>query len=247
MTYLNNAATSWPKPATVRAAISSAMESVPIGQLRSCLDGEDVFDVCRRRLAALFHFSDPSRIFFTSGATEALNILISGLPLAGKPVLVTQTEHNSVLRPVYNHPALRKQVRVIPCDPDGRVRVEDVERMMKAHAAETETADASGCSGLIIVNHCSNVTGAVQDMKAICDIARRQGFLTLTDASQSAGCLPVDMDGWMTDMLVFTGHKSLLGPQGTGGYVYPERHSAQTAPLRRYGTRQQGDCLLGRL
>lgn len=206
MIYLNNAATTYPKPACVLEAHAQALAAPPASQYRDAGGGPDPFTACRENLGRLLGIQVTDRIFFTSGATEALNILLRGLPLRGGRVAVTPLEHNSVLRPLYN---TALEPVMLPCDALGRVQPADV------------AALPEDCT-LLVVNHCSNVTGAVQDMAALAYEAHRRGMLFLADVSQSAGCLPVCADEWGADALAFTGHKALYGPQGTGGfYVRP--------------------------
>ena len=224
MIYLNQAATSYPKPQCVLDAFNEYMNGIPSGQMRSSVAAEsgDVMNDCRKSLGKLLGVSAWNRIFFTSGATESANLLIQGMDWTGYHVFVTQTEHNSILRPVMNHPALAGRVHVIPCDETGYVSAQAVE-----HAIQ-------GKQGMVIVNHCSNVTGTIQPVREIAEAARQNGCLVAVDASQSAGCIPVSTDDWGADALVFTGHKSLMGLTGTGGiYVRP---GLEIRPLKFGGT-----------
>jgi selenocysteine lyase/cysteine desulfurase len=224
LVYLNNAATTWPKPDCVLKALNDAAAGLPQGQFRGTGSSIDVFAELKKELAALFHTSDPARFVMTSGATDSLNYLIRGLGIPADEYCITATEHNSVLRPLYNIPGIAVDPGpvVVPCDRHGIV---DPDLMEKSLRAGTK---------VILLNHCSNVTGAVQNAKAVGEIARRHGLIFLLDTSQSAGCLPVDIDGWGVDGLVFTGHKSLLGVQGTGGFYAGAR--LHLAPVRFGGT-----------
>ncbi len=224
MIYLNNAATTYPKPQCVTDAYTAAFSAPPAGQFRSSGQGrgQDIFTRCRENLGRLFGIGDPERIYFTSGATDALNQLFHGLERRGKKILTTQTEHNSVLRPLYNGIAEGAEVEIVPCGRFGRVSPEEAEKRI--------TPD----TGMIVLNHCSNVTGMIQDAARFGKIAKRHGLLFLLDASQSAGCIPIDCDAWHADALVFTGHKGLFGPQGTGGYFL--RKGVGLRPYRYGGT-----------
>ena len=224
MIYLNNAATTYPKPQCVTDAYTAAFSAPPAGQFRSSGQGrgQDIFTRCRENLGRLFGIGDPERIYFTSGATDALNQLFHGLERRGKKILTTQTEHNSVLRPLYNGIAEGAEVEIVPCGRFGRVSPEEAEKRI--------TPD----TGMIVLNHCSNVTGMIQDAARFGEIAKRHGLLFLLDASQSAGCIPIDCDAWHADALVFTGHKGLFGPQGTGGYFL--RKGVGLRPYRYGGT-----------
>lgn len=224
MIYLNNAATTYPKPQCVTEAHAAALSAPPAGQFRSSGQGrgKDVFTECRENLGRLLGISAPERIYFTSGATDSLNQLFCGLERKGRKILVTQTEHNSVLRPLYNGVAQGAEVEILPCDRYGRVSPEELEKRISPEV------------GLLVLNHCSNVTGMIQDAARFGEIAKKHGILFLLDASQSAGCIPIDCDAWHVDALVFTGHKGLFGPQGTGGYFL--REGVGLRPSRYGGT-----------
>ena len=223
MIDLNQAATTFPKPRCVLEAHAAALCAPPEGQFRgSARRGGNVFDRCRENLGRLLGLSATDRVFFASGATDAANALVNGLPLAGKRVLATGTEHNSVLRPLMNLKDRVGSVDIVPCDPLGAVAPADAERLF----AEPDAA--------LFVNHCSNVTGMAQDMPALAKIAHRHGALLVLDAAQSAGCLPVLADAWGVDALIFTGHKALFGLQGTGGYYV--RPGVALRPFRYGGT-----------
>ena len=224
MIYLNQAASSWPKPPRVLAAHAAALSAVPAGQFRggSSPEGADVMAACRKKLGALLGIADADRIYFSSGATDSANAVICGLPLKGRRVLATQTEHNSILRPLLNHRDRVGQVDIVPCDGAGRVAPQQVEAML------------NGDTAAVFLNHCSNVTGMVQDVRVLSEIAHSHGALLVLDAAQSAGCVPLDADAWGADALIFTGHKSLFGPQGTGGYYV--RGGIPFSPYRYGGT-----------
>ena len=183
MIYLNNAATSWPKPASVVQAVTAALDSKPVSTLRSNLSQHDDLPAqLRQALGRLFNISDYGRIFFCSGATDGLNRVLQGI--SWRHCDSSPDSHNSVLRPLHN----------------------------------CVSVQADGTYSLTAINHCSNVTGRVADVADACRQAHRRGALLLLDAAQSAGCIPIDVDGWGVDILVFTGHKALFGPMGTGGY-----------------------------
>ncbi|MBQ4483231.1 MAG: aminotransferase class V-fold PLP-dependent enzyme [Lachnospiraceae bacterium] len=225
MIYLNNAATSYPKPDIVKKTFEEALELLPSGQFRSAgvSDNSDVFSLCRKRLGALLGIADVNRIFFSSGSTDSLNSIIYGLKLKADEVITTVTEHNSVLRPLFNLPGVKGKPVLLPCDKNGYVDPETFEKEAKQGKAKA-----------FILNHCSNVTGAVQDARDLGEIAKRYGMLFIIDASQSAGCLEVMTDKWQADAVAFTGHKSLMGVQGTGGFYV--RRGLSFIPLRFGGT-----------
>jgi len=229
---LNQAATTWPKPACVTEAMTAAFSAPPPGQFRSGAggDGADIMEDTRQQLADLLGIGNPGRVFFASGATDAANALIRGLPLAGRRVLASQTEHNSVLRPLMNLRRHVGKVDIIPCDENGTVSPEAVSAMLEDPAAA------------VFISHCSNVTGAIQDLAAIGEIVHRKGAMLVVDVAQSAGCLPVGADAWGVDALIVTGHKGLFGPQGTGAYYV--RPGLTLEPFRFGGTGRNSSQLL---
>ena len=213
MIYLNNGATSWPKPPCVAEAVWRAVASVPGAAHRGGIENFDVFDASRERLARLLGVSSPSNIALGPNATYALNLAIYGFPLSGgDTVLTTEAEHNSVLRPLSD---LSRRVGInvvyLETDETGRVSPELWAEALERHSPR-----------LAVFSHASNVTGAANDAAALCAAAKAAGASVLVDLSQTAGFLPVDLEDWGADMAAFTGHKYLLGPQGTGGlYVRP--------------------------
>jgi cysteine desulfurase family protein len=226
--YFNNAATTYPKPKPVIKAVTSCIEEVPEAQFRNNVDGYgSILSQCRENLARLFHIGEPDRIFFTSGATEALNFIIRGLPFDGKHVVTTVTEHNSVLRPLSAFvPGWtgkdNEQVSVVNCNLTGKISVEEISKSIRNNTTA------------IFINHCSNVTGTVQDIQRISEITRSRRILLIVDASQSAGCINIDAEKTGIDILVFTGHKGLFGIPGTGGFYL--RPGLDIEPLKYGGT-----------
>ncbi len=222
MVYLNNSATSFPKPKSVIEAINSSLMSPPENQFRSgSKQGEgNSFETCKNNLGKLLGIKKTNRIFFSSGATDAINRIFFGLGLEKVPIVITSTEHNSVLRPLFNSEKTRSNLHIVDCDERGKVDLNSLEKIVQE--ASKKGNKNSAFLGLITLNHCSNVTGAIQDAKAIGKIAHSYGFLFMLDVSQSAGCIPIDIDSWGVDIMVFTGHKALFGPQGTGGYYVRE-------------------------
>lgn len=233
MIYLNNAATSYPKPKEVQDAVMASFSGPLVHASRTGLEREDddIVYLCRARLADLFNIEDPLHIVFTSGSTEALNLAIKGLPLAGGNVVITAIEHNSVIRPLKT---LEKEgkitITVVECDRTGYVEPQQI-----AEAIRDDTR-------AVVVNHCSNVTGAVLDIKEIAKIAHSAGAYFIVDASQSAGTVPIDCKNWDIDLLAFTGHKSLFGMQGIGGLYIKE--GIELKPLKVGGTGILSELLL---
>ena len=227
--YLNNAATSFPKAPGLGGEVAAWIEAVPCHFGRSGSPSGDPLRECRERLARLLFLKDPARLVLTRGATESLNIALHGLPLDGKTVLTTAAEHNSVLRPLY---LLKKKGKIelfiAPCDSQGRVRREEWRRQVRKQRP-----------ALAVLTHASNVTGALHPVEDLFADVHEYGGLTLLDASQTIGLLPVDTGRLGADLLAFTGHKYLLGPTGTGGlYIRP---GIELAPLFVGGTGVRSD------
>ena len=225
MIYLDNAATTLHKPAVVADAVLQAMTSLGNagrGVHSATLSASrTVYDV-RRSLADFFHAENASCIAFTCNSTEALNTAIKGTLNPGDHVLTTVMEHNSVLRPLYELEEKGVRVTHAGCDAKGRLLLPELE----AHIRPETKA--------LICTHASNLTGNLNDLDALGRIARRHGLLFIVDASQTAGVWPIDVQAAGIDILCFTGHKSLLGPQGTGGlYVRP---GTDIRPLKTGGT-----------
>ena len=233
MVYLNNAATSWPKPPQVIDAVQACLRDTPASQFRggSNILKKDVEMECREALGQLLEIGEVNRIFFTSGATESLNTVLAGWDYGeeNRSILITQTEHNSVLRPLMNLDVLkRRAVKVVTCSANGEVTEAALQKAVEEEVKEGRRPAA------LVVNHCSNVTGFVQNMRMISEFARNEEISLIVDASQSAGCLPVQTDTWQADALIFTGHKGLMGMQGTGGFYI--RGDRSLKPLKYGGT-----------
>lgn len=226
--YLDNAATSWPKPEAMLAAMIAHQRLAGgnpgrSGHRWSLAAGRTVYET-REGLARLFNIADPLRIVFTSNGTEALNIALLGLLHPGDHVVTTGMEHNSVMRPLRHLASRGVELTVAPCSPRGELDPRDVERALRPHTRA------------VILTHASNVTGTILPVAEVAAIARGRGIVTCLDAAQSAGALPIDVAALGIDLLAFTGHKSLYGPQGTGGLYIREGLDREIAPLLRGGT-----------
>ncbi len=223
--YLDNAATSFPKPPTVAATMHRLIQEISLSPGRSAhrfsLAASRVIFEARELVADFFGCPDSSRVVFTSNVTEALNVGIFGLLTPGDRVLTTGMEHNSVMRPLRHLEKTRGiTLTILPTDPTGAIDPDDIPRRLSAKTR------------LIIINHASNVTGAVADLEAIGN--RKGGALLMVDAAQSAGVFPLDMETMAIDFLAFTGHKGLFGPTGTGGFLL--RQGLLLPPLKMGGT-----------
>lgn len=225
MIYLDNAATTRRKPDCVIEAVCKAMTymgNAGRGANDASLDASRMIYDTRVKLARLFHAEDARQIAFTMNSTESLNIAIQGILEPGDHVITTVLEHNSVLRPVYLMMERGCQADFVGCDELGRVKYEQFEAFVRP---ETKA---------IICTHGSNLTGNKIDLKKVGEIAKKHGLLFIVDASQTAGVFDIDVQDMQIDILCFTGHKGLLGPQGTGGlYV---RTGLQVKPLLQGGS-----------
>lgn len=212
--YLNNAATAWPLAPGVREAAWKTMSMPPVAPGRALppQGSHDPAVECRGRLSHLLGVDDPSRIVLTSGATHAINLAVHGLNLAEGDVIVTSvTEHNSVLRPL-SHVSEKRGVRILSVGLDARGGI----------CREEFLSALKEKPRLVVLNHASNVTGAVQNIAPLFALAKQAGAMTLLDASQSFGHIPVDAKELLADMVAITGHKGCRGPAGTGAlYVAP--------------------------
>ena len=214
MIYLDSAATSYHKPDGVARAVAEAishMGNPGRGAHEASLDASRVVYGTREKMAELFGAEEASQIVFTANSTESLNTAIQGLADPGDHVITTVMEHNSVLRPLYRLEAERSvSLSFVPADRQGRIDYGEFERLIRP---ETRA---------IICTHASNLTGNAVDIGRVGAIAHAHGLIFLVDASQTAGVLPIDMEAQQIDLLCFTGHKSLMGPQGTGGLCLGE-------------------------
>lgn len=212
MIYLDNAATSRPKPPCVTEAVVAAMEhfgNCGRGAHEDALSAARTVYAAREKVAALFRCR-PERVCFTANSTMALNIAISGLLGANDHVISTDMEHNSVLRPLYRLRERGMGLDFAPVGKDGRPDYDAFEKLLRPNTRA------------VVCTHASNLTGDLVDIRRVGAFCRAHGLLFILDASQSAGIFPVDMRRDQVDVVCFTGHKSLLGPQGTGGLCVGE-------------------------
>jgi cysteine desulfurase family protein len=215
--YLDNAATSFPKPSVVHDTVRDFYSKNGINPGRTGCDlalaAEEMIHNTRIALSGFFNPSleeagtpkDPNRLVFTLNATMSLNLIINGTVGPGDHVVTTKVEHNSVIRPVNHKVKQGSEATFVGLDSEGYIDPEDIRKAIRQNTK------------LVIVNHGSNVTGVVQDMKAIGAVCREEGIPLAVDAAQTAGVLPIDMAECNISYLSFTGHKCLFGPTGTGG------------------------------
>ena len=225
MIYFDNAATTLRKPDCVIQAVVQAMQSFGNsgrGVHGGALSASRIIYDARAALAQLFGAESPERIAFTANSTQALNTAIKGVLNPGDHVITTALEHNSVLRPLYELEDQGVELTILPADSLGNIRYEDFEQEIRPNTKA------------IVTTHGSNLTGNLLDIAKIGAIARRHKLIYIVDASQTAGVFHIDVQKMGIDILCFTGHKGLLGPQGTGGlYV---REGLEIRPLLSGGS-----------
>lgn len=208
MIYLDNAATTFPKPEAVYDAVMDCMKNYCANPGRSghklaMKSAREIYDA-RENIAKLFNIDNPMNIVFTNNATDSLNLAIKGIVNSGDHIITTSMEHNSVIRPIKALEKLGIENTIVQCDKDGFLDVKDLEKAIKPNTK------------LIVTTHASNVCGTLIDIKTVSEIAKLHNILYLVDASQTAGVYNIDLKEVYADMLAAPGHKGLLGPQGTG-------------------------------
>lgn len=215
MIYLDNAATSWPKPPRVLEAMAHFLNEVGAnpgrsGHRRSIEAGRIVYET-REAICQLFGVPDPLRIAFALNVTHAINLALRGLLRPGDHVVTSGVEHNAVMRPLRAMEQEGLAITVVPCAPDGSLDPIDVQCALQPRTR------------LVVLNHASNVCGTILPVAKVGRSVREAGLLFLVDTAQTAGAFPLDMEECKIDLLAFTGHKGLLGPMGTGGLIIGER------------------------
>ena len=214
MIYFDNAATTWPKPECVYEAVDQCLRNKGANPSRSghfmaLLAGQIVLNA-RVQIAEFFNISDPLQVVFTPNATEALNIGLKGLLKPGDHVITSSLEHNAVTRPLEKLRSQGVEVTKLPTPVQEGLHPEQVEAAIQSNTK------------LIVLSHASNVMGLIQPIGEIGRIAGEKGVLFMVDSAQTAGSIPIDVQAMGIDLLVFAGHKGLLGPQGTGGLYLRE-------------------------
>lgn len=233
--YFDNAATSFPKPESVIAAVVDFMTRIGgnpgrSGHTLSIEAGEAVFGA-RESLSGMFGVKNIMKVIFTSNATEALNIAILGLLENGDRAVTTSMEHNSVIRPLKELEASGKiSLEILECDAHGKIDLDRLDDSLKKGVK------------LAAINHASNAFGTVQEIHAIAEICRRRGVIMIADCAQSAGIIDINLERDKIDMIAIAGHKSLLGPAGTGALVISDEFDAKRIrPLKFGGTGSHSD------
>ncbi len=233
MIYLDNAATTYPKPKTVYQNVMKAMTEYGAnpgrGSHSMAIEGARVIYETRELMAELFNLGDPMRVIFTFNATDGLNQAIKGVLNPGDHVITTSMEHNSVLRPIKEMEKHGIENTIIQCAKDGRIKIEDIKAAMKTNTK------------LVVTTHVSNLTGTIFPIEKIGQLCKDNNILYLVDGSQSAGVLDIDMKNFNIDLLAVPGHKGLLGPQGTGALLI--NCEAEIKQLKEGGTGSESSSM----
>lgn len=234
MIYLDNAATTFPKPNEVYKEVDKCLRTYCAnpgrGSHNMSLQCEMKIFNCREMLAKLFNIDDPLRIIFTSNTTESLNIAIKGILKPNDHVITTMIEHNSVLRPLYSLKKHGIETTFLPVNLKGYLNLSDIKKAVKSNTKA------------LIVNHGSNVLGTIQDIVAIGKLAKSLGLIFIVDAAQTAGYCDIDVKKMNIDLLAFPGHKSLLGLQGTGGLYI--NNGLTLSSLKEGGTGSNSESMI---
>ena len=208
MIYLDNAATTFPKPEAVYDSMMDCMKNYcanpgRAGHKLAMKAAREIYDT-RENIAKLFNIDNPMNIVFTNNATDSLNLAIKGVVSTGDHIITTSMEHNSVIRPIKALEKLGIENTIVECDKEGFLDINNLEKAIKPNTR------------LIVTTHASNVCGTLIDIKAVSEVAKSNNILYLVDASQTAGVYNIDLKEIEADMVAAPGHKGLLGPQGTG-------------------------------
>ncbi|HVJ48788.1 aminotransferase class V-fold PLP-dependent enzyme [Desulfitobacterium sp.] len=233
MVYFDNAATTWPKPEAVYQAVDYCMRKQGANPGRSghhmALAAGQIIMEARDLIAKLFNIPEPSQVIFTLNATEALNLGIKGLLKPGDHVITSSLEHNAVARPLETLRSQGIEVSKLSTSVSNGVQPAQVEAAIKENTK------------LVIINHASNVTGAINPIREIGEVTRARNLLFLVDSAQTAGSFPIDVQAMGIDLLAFAGHKGLMGPQGVGGLYL--RKDLRLTPLKEGGTGTNSESL----
>lgn len=226
--YLDNASTTFPKPLQVTQAVTEYISRCGVninrGTYNSAYDAQEMVYDTRKMLADMFNYPHCKNVIFTMNVTYALNFIIKGMLRPGDHVLVSAMEHNAVMRPLVQLAGWGVSFDRIPCNEDGSLKTECIERMI------------TPATKAIIMTHCSNVCGTLMPIMEVGKICRKRNLKFIVDAAQTAGIFPIDMDKCRIDALCFTGHKGLMAPQGIGGFVISDELSEMIEPIISGGT-----------
>jgi len=231
--YMDNGATSFPKAPNVSKAMCTYIEEIGTnvgrGAYENAFAAQRVIEHTRELLCSLFNFPTTSNVIFTKNITESMNILIKGLLSEGDHVIVSPLEHNAVMRPLVSMEGKGVTFDRAICDQEGNLDINSVEILIKPQTKA------------IIMTHASNVCGTILDLESVGKLAKKHGLFFIIDAAQTAGLIDIDMAKLNVDALAFTGHKGLLGPQGTGGFLITDALAKEIPPLIEGGTGSRSD------
>lgn len=226
--YLDNAATSFPKPEEVPKAVYDYMTklgtNVNRGGYATAYDTESVVFECRELIGALFHAPDYKNVVFTRNITESLNVVLKGLLHSGDHVIVSSMEHNAVMRPIRQLEKKGVSFTRAQCESDGSLKPE---KLFACLRPDTKA---------VVMTHASNVFGTMLPIQEVGAFCKENGLVFILDSAQTAGVFPIDMEKMHIDILCFTGHKGLLGPQGIGGFILRDELVLKIEPLISGGT-----------
>ncbi|MGG7079545.1 aminotransferase class V-fold PLP-dependent enzyme [Clostridium sardiniense] len=227
--YLDNASTTFPKPKVVADSIYNYLVNIGGNANRSnhsnALESNREIFLARERIARFFNYDKIENVIFTNNITSSLNILIKGTLKEGDHVITSSIEHNSVIRPIIScKENLNVEVDFVESDANGFIDPHDIEKLIK------------GNTKLVVVTHASNVIGTIQPIKEIGNICKEHGIFFIIDTAQSAGSVPIDFKEINASALAFTGHKSLLGPQGIGGFIIDDDLNKVCTTIMEGGT-----------
>lgn len=226
--YLDNAATSFPKPEEVPMAVYDYMTklgtNVNRGGYATAYDTESVVFECRELIGALFHATDYKNVVFTRNITESLNVVLKGLLHSGDHVIVSSMEHNAVMRPIRQLEKKGVSFTRAQCESDGSLKLDTLYRCLRP---DTKA---------VVMTHASNVFGTMLPIQEVGAFCKENGLVFILDSAQTAGVFPIDMEKMHIDILCFTGHKGLLGPQGIGGFILRDELVLKIEPLISGGT-----------
>ncbi|MCT8977601.1 aminotransferase class V-fold PLP-dependent enzyme [Clostridium sp. CX1] len=227
--YLDNSATTYPKPEEVYTSVYNYMKNIGAnpgrGGYANALEGDRIIFNCREALMSLFNFNSLENVIFTSNITQSLNIILKSIVKDGWHIITSSVEHNSVIRPLFSLKETKNiEVDILQCSKDGLINVDEFKKAIKPNTK------------LVVLNHASNVIGTIQPLEEIGKICKAHNIYFVIDSAQSAGAIPVDFSKLNCNALAFTGHKSLLGPQGIGGFLIDDDLNKEASPFIEGGT-----------
>ncbi|CDF57786.1 aminotransferase class V-fold PLP-dependent enzyme [Thermobrachium celere] len=226
--YLDNAATTYPKPKCVSDAVYDFIENIGSnvgrGSYENSYSAAQVVYETRELLCNMFNYDNPLSTIFTMNITQSINMILKGFLKAGDHVLVSSMEHNAVMRPLNSLKKIGVEYTKIPCDIYGQIIYDEVEKLIRPNTK------------LAIISHASNVCGTMQDIERLGSIFKKHNIYFVIDSAQTAGIFDIDFKRANLSALCFTGHKGLLGPQGIGGFIITPEFSSKINPLIEGGT-----------